>query len=128
MDTNPNIRVIRSNVGERIKTLRKKKGLTQACLGEMVDLDRTYIVGVERGRRNISLDNLIKISLGLGTPLSRLFRNVDADVLDQLKHTDKAPPPETRARAPVKGASPEGWDSSGDLAPGDGGISPDSGI
>ena len=128
MDADPNIREIRSNVGERIKTLRKKKGLTQARLGEMVDLDRTYIVGVERGRRNISLDNLIKISLGLGTPLSRLLRNVDADVLEQLKHADKAPPPETRARAPVKGASPEGWESSGDLAPGDGGISPDSGI
>ena len=128
MDADPNIREIRSNVGERIKTLRKKKGLTQARLGEMVDLDRTYIVGVERGPRNISLDNLIKISLGLGTPLSKLLRNVDADVLEQLKHADKAPPPETRARAPVKGASPGGWESSGDLVPGDGGISPDSGI
>ena len=128
MDSDPNIRVIRSNVGERIRALRKKKGLTQARLGQMVDLDRTYIVGVERGNRNISLDNLIKISLGLGTPLSKLFRGTDADVLEQLRHADKAPPPETRARAPAKGASPEEWESSGDLTPGDGGISPDSGI
>ena len=59
MDSDPNIRVIRNNVGERIRALRKKKGLTQARLGQMVDLDRTYIVGVENGNRNISLDNLI---------------------------------------------------------------------
>ena len=128
MDSDPNIRMIRNNVGERIRALRKKKGLTQARLGQMVDLNRTYIVGVENGNRNISLDNLIKISLGLGTPLSKLYRHADTDVLEQLRHADKAPPPETRARAPAKGASPEGWESSGDLVPGDVGTSPDSGI
>lgn len=98
METDPNIRAIRANVGERIRALRKEQGLTQSRFGLMVELDRTYIVGIEKGRRNVSLDNLIKISLGLGTSLSDLLENVDADVLEQLKRENEDPPPEMRPR------------------------------
>ena len=126
MTSGADIRLIRSNVGERIRALRKEQGLTQQRLGSMVDLDRTYIVGIEKGRRNVSLDNLIKISLGLNTTLSKLFDCVDSEVISQLegfKPELENPPPGPRAHTPVKGVSPEGWESSGDCAPKEGGIS-----
>ena len=131
MVTDFDIRSIRNNVGERIRALRKEHGLTQSRLGMMVDLDRTYIVGIEKGRRNVSLDNLIKISLGLNTPLSELFDSVDAEVVAQLENLElkpENPPPEPKSRAPVIGASPKDWESSGDGVPREGGISLERGI
>ena len=79
------IRSIRIELGKRIRTLRKKQGLTQAALGEIAKLDRTYIVGIEKGKRNVSVESLIKISTGLGVRLSELFLNVDADGFEDAK-------------------------------------------
>ena len=43
----------------------------------MVGIERTYLIDVEKGRRNVAIDNLIKISQGLGVELSYLFKDVD---------------------------------------------------
>ena len=51
--------------GERVRELRKRKGLSQEALALACDLDRTYIGGVERGERNISLINIHKIAKSL---------------------------------------------------------------
>jgi transcriptional regulator with XRE-family HTH domain len=48
--------------GNKVRFLRKKKNLSQEELAFRCDLDRTYIGGVERGERNISLLNILKIS------------------------------------------------------------------
>ena len=42
----------------------------------MCGLDRTYVGGIERGERNVSLKNVEKIALALRIPLSELFRGV----------------------------------------------------
>lgn len=68
---------LKSDLGNRIKRLRKSQGLSQEQLGLMIGLDRTYLVGVEKGRRNISFINLVKIARGLGVSLSELFVNID---------------------------------------------------
>ena len=52
-------------VGQRIRELRLKSGLSQEKLAFASDLDRTYIGSVERGERNISIINLNKISVAL---------------------------------------------------------------
>ncbi|MFB5561275.1 helix-turn-helix domain-containing protein [Bacillus cereus] len=52
-------------VGENIRFLRKKRGLTQEELAERINLQQAYIGGVERGERNISMLTLQKIALGL---------------------------------------------------------------
>ncbi|EPC6194218.1 helix-turn-helix domain-containing protein [Vibrio cholerae] len=51
--------------GKHVKQLRIMKGLSQEQLAFAANLDRTYISGVERGKRNISLLNIIKIANAL---------------------------------------------------------------
>jgi transcriptional regulator with XRE-family HTH domain len=59
--------------GQRVRDLRLKKGLSQEGLAEMCDLDRSYIGGVERGERNISLLNIHKIAAALRISVKELF-------------------------------------------------------
>lgn len=61
-------------VGHRIKELRKAKGWTQEKLAEASSLHYSYIGGVERGDRNISLETLEKIIVALQVPPLELFR------------------------------------------------------
>ncbi len=64
---------IQKRFGERVRELRRQKGLSQESLALACDLDRTYIGGVERGERNISLINIYKIAEALGMKAKELF-------------------------------------------------------
>ena len=46
---------IKVKCGQRVKELRLSKGYSQEKLAEISDLDRTYIPGIEAGKRNVSL-------------------------------------------------------------------------
>ncbi len=61
------------NFGLHIKALRKNKSLSQEQLASLSELDRTYISGIERGKRNVSLLNIIKISEALELKASALL-------------------------------------------------------
>ena len=52
--------------GERVSELRRVRGLSQQGLANKSGLHRTYISGVERGERNISLLNIHKLAVALG--------------------------------------------------------------
>ncbi len=64
---------IQKNFGERLRSLRVARGLSQEALAHACDLDRTYIGSVERGERNISLINIHIIAAALGIPVAELF-------------------------------------------------------
>jgi ribosome-binding protein aMBF1 (putative translation factor) len=64
---------IQKHFGERVRELRKQKGLSQEALALACNLDRTYIGGVERGERNISLINIYGIATALEVPPSALL-------------------------------------------------------
>ncbi|MBR3223983.1 MAG: helix-turn-helix transcriptional regulator [Atopobiaceae bacterium] len=83
MATEENIQRIRMRLGARIHELRVAKGLSQYRFSKMIGMDRTYLISVEKGRRNVSIDNLSKISQGLGVRLSALFENVDVEMQDR---------------------------------------------
>ena len=59
--------------GKRVRELRTERGLSQEGLALACDLDRTYIGGIERGERNVSLVNIQRIAVALGIPLRGLF-------------------------------------------------------
>jgi len=60
--------------GRRVRDLRKARGLSQEDFAAECGLDRTYISGIERGRRNVSLRNLEVIAKAFGISLADLFR------------------------------------------------------
>jgi len=63
----------RKRVGKRIRALRESYGWTQEELAARSGLHSTYIGGIERGERNVGLDNLLKIAAALRKHPSALF-------------------------------------------------------
>lgn len=59
--------------GERIRELRKSQGLSQKELAAKSTLHYTYVAGVERGKRNPSLQSIQKIANGLEVNIAELF-------------------------------------------------------
>lgn len=58
--------------GERVRELRKTVGLSQEGLADKCGLDRTYMSGIERGKRNVALRNIHAIATALGVSISDL--------------------------------------------------------
>lgn len=63
-------------VGENIRTIRHTRNLSQEDLSCTSGLHRTFIGSVERGERNVSLGNLLRIADALGVKVVDLLRNV----------------------------------------------------
>jgi transcriptional regulator with XRE-family HTH domain len=63
--------------GRNVRAIRMKQGLTQAALAEMAGLNRSYLGGVERGARNITMENIERIARALAVPVAALFEPVD---------------------------------------------------
>lgn len=60
--------------GERVRHIRMMKGITsQIEFASRAKLDRTYIGGIERGERNITLEAIEKVAKGLGVEVGDLF-------------------------------------------------------
>lgn len=64
---------IRQKFGSQVRRLRKERSMSQEELAASSDLDRTYIGGVERGERNISIVNIQKIAKALEVQLKELM-------------------------------------------------------
>ena len=63
--------------GTRVRELRKLRGWSQEEFALSIGLDRSYVGGVERGERNVSLENICLIATALGIPTSSLFEEWD---------------------------------------------------
>ena len=67
-------------LGQRVRELRKKKGLSQEAFADLASVHRTWMGAVERGERNLSFHNLVLISKALGITLSKLLSGVEKRV------------------------------------------------
>jgi transcriptional regulator with XRE-family HTH domain len=60
-------------LGMRIRELRLARGWTQEYLAERAGVHEKFIGAAERGERNLTLRNIVRIARGLDVPLSALF-------------------------------------------------------
>ena len=65
--------MIKQQVGERIKILRRKLGISQEELADRAEIHRTYIASLEVGKRNVSIITLEKVVNALEVSLSDFF-------------------------------------------------------
>ncbi|MCP4168608.1 MAG: helix-turn-helix transcriptional regulator [Chloroflexi bacterium] len=69
-NASPKARLIFAN---NLRAFRSKEGLSQEELADMSGLHRTYVGSVERGERNISIDNMERLAAALNLKLSELL-------------------------------------------------------
>jgi transcriptional regulator with XRE-family HTH domain len=67
---------VRKAFGQRVRLLRKQRGYSQEGLAERADLHFTYVSSVERGERNISLINIVRLARALKVMASSLFQDI----------------------------------------------------
>ncbi|RZJ92664.1 MAG: XRE family transcriptional regulator [Chryseobacterium sp.] len=65
---------VRKKIGLRIRVLRQDLKLTQEKLANLAAIDKTYVNEVENGKRNISVINLEKLVIALGTNFCDFFK------------------------------------------------------
>jgi len=66
----------RVQLGRAVRKRRQALGLSQEGLAERAGLHWTYIGGIERGERNVSLLNIVKVAKALGTTAARLLTGI----------------------------------------------------
>lgn len=64
----------RQRFAANIRDQRLAKGLSQEDLADLCGLHRTYVGSVERGERNISIDNMERLADALEAPLESLIK------------------------------------------------------
>lgn len=68
--------MITDKIGNRIRELRSRTGLSQEKFAQKIGMDRTYFASVELGKRNVSIVNIEKMANGLDVTLSEFFKDI----------------------------------------------------
>lgn len=68
---------IKVQLGENVKFFRKQSNLSQEQLADIASLHRTYIGSIERGERNVSLENIINIAKALNVMPAELLKGIN---------------------------------------------------
>lgn len=74
MDLNP-----KSIFGKNVRRVRTEAGLSQEELADRAELHRTYISSIERGQRNVSIENIFAIAAALGVSPTELVKTVPVE-------------------------------------------------
>ena len=65
--------IARDQFAANLRQFRRARGLSQEGLAELCGLHRTYVGSVERGERNVSIDNIERIAVALEVNIRDLF-------------------------------------------------------
>jgi len=65
--------------GDLVRRKRLEQGYSQEDFSFMARLHQTYISGIERGRRNVTLETADRIAKALGTTLSNMLAEIERD-------------------------------------------------
>lgn len=66
---------IKVKFGLKVKSLREQKALSIEQLANVSDVDRNYISDIEKGKRNVSIEIIEKIIIGLESDFSTFFND-----------------------------------------------------
>jgi ribosome-binding protein aMBF1 (putative translation factor) len=77
-DRNPRVKKthkgpLRDVLAKNMRRLRAARGISQEALAHECGINRTYLSGVERSERNVSIDNIARIARGLKVKASELL-------------------------------------------------------
>jgi transcriptional regulator with XRE-family HTH domain len=67
---------VKIRFGERLRELRIERGWSQETLANHADIDRTYIPGIENGKRNVSIVIIEKLAIVFNVSISELTKGV----------------------------------------------------
>ncbi len=65
---------INSRLGENLKKIRTKKGMSQGDIALKIGADRAYISGIENGKRNVTLSTVAKLAEALEASVEDLMK------------------------------------------------------
>ena len=65
---------LQQKVGRNIRSYRQRRGLSQEAFAEVLGVHRTYMGGLERGERNLTLRSLERIAEQMGVEVEELMR------------------------------------------------------
>ena len=65
--------------GRRVRELRSAQGFSQEGFAAHCGLDRSYVGGIERGERNVSLRNIETIAKGLSITIAELMKGLESE-------------------------------------------------
>lgn len=68
--------MVLEKIGARIRELRKAQNLSQEKFALKAEIDRTYLAGIEQGKRNVSMKNMEKIINALGITFNQFFEDI----------------------------------------------------
>lgn len=95
---------LRQMFARNVRLVRVNAGISQERMANEAELDRTFIASLERGERNISIDNIERIAKVIGYPAHEMLRpdfveayNLDP-TLTRAPRTQRLYPTETRVR------------------------------
>src|SRR5215468_9020106 len=72
---------IKTRFGTAVRSRRKRLGISQEELAGRAGLHRTYVADIERGARNVSLENIDKLAAALEVSVATLFSETDTGSL-----------------------------------------------
>lgn len=70
--------MLQKNFGIACRYFREKEEISQEKFALKIGMDRTYYASVEAGKRNISLQNIMKIADGFEISISELFQKIES--------------------------------------------------
>src|SRR5678815_905586 len=73
--------LITARFGASVRSLRFRLGISQEELAERAEMHRTYIAGIERGARNVTLKSIDRLARALGVSTAALLHPPDKSAL-----------------------------------------------
>lgn len=70
---------VKIKLGERVRSLREKRGLSQEDLAHETGFGRSFMSAIERGKKDVRISTLVKLATIFKVSLSQLLRGIDEE-------------------------------------------------